>query len=314
MRSPLLFITAALSAASIALAQSSTFVGCYLLSASLSFSLFTNVANAGLCRNYCFGQNNLYAFYSTTPFPLQPNCFCSALHITSLGLSPTVGSQTTCSGLGQFHMYDLQTTFVNAGCNNGGTVTLNPADVSNPQTLSGSLQDCFSFCANYLHVLATPGTLLTGLLGIWTCKCLNNLPTMSQGATCTSSNPYLFSHPLSATGQARRRVIQDRRNHQQLMAANPYCPPGRAACNVSPDITDGYECLNVAHELESCGGCKYGHYRINGTGTIGIDCTAIEGVDRHAVGCFRGECAVLRCMSGYTLENGACYRTLSIEA
>lgn len=168
-------------------------------------------------------------------------------------------------------MYDLKTTFVNAGCSSGGTVTINPADSGAPTTSSGSLQACFVTCANYLYTLATPGTFLVGVLGIWSCKCLNNPPTMTQGSTCTAGDPYLYSHPLSATGQARRRLIQDKRNHQQLMAANPYCPPGRAACNVSPDPASGYECLNIYSELESCGGCKYGHYGINGTGTIGVE-------------------------------------------
>lgn len=168
-------------------------------------------------------------------------------------------------------MYDLQTTFTNDGCSNGGTVTINPADVGLPTLQSGSLQSCFTTCAPYLYTLATPGTLATGLLGIWTCQCLNNPPTMTQGTTCTAGNAYLYHHPLSATGQARRRAVYDRRSRHDLMAANPYCPPGLAACNVSPGFKDGYECLAVNSELESCGGCKHGHYGLNHTGTIGIE-------------------------------------------
>lgn len=119
MRGVLVFLAAVLTAANVALAQSSTFVGCYLLGVGLSFTFSSNqpspsacrvrlarfkpTANADRTQSYCFGQGNLYAFYSTQPAAIvQSSCYCTALQITSLGLSPTTGSQTTCSGLSTY--------------------------------------------------------------------------------------------------------------------------------------------------------------------------------------------------------------------
>lgn len=69
------------------------------------------------------------------------------------------------------------------------------------------------------------------------------------------------------------------------------CPKGLSACPIAvpSGLTGDYECLDTAHELESCGGCA-------STGE-GQDCTAIRGI--WNVGCVQGRCAVYTCAFGY---------------
>ncbi|KAF8886714.1 hypothetical protein BD779DRAFT_603412 [Infundibulicybe gibba] len=59
----------------------------------------------------------------------------------------------------------------------------------------------------------------------------------------------------------------------------------------------GYECVDVANDLESCGGCvdfsRDGRRSEDG----GRDCSAIPGVD--TVKCMLGKCVIKRCRSGY---------------
>lgn len=68
------------------------------------------------------------------------------------------------------------------------------------------------------------------------------------------------------------------------------------ACPVENGI--GWDCLNLASTLESCGGCmSIGE---------GQDCTLIKGAD--TVGCIHGKCVIGSCESGFYLdsEKGAC--------
>ncbi|EIN05729.1 hypothetical protein PUNSTDRAFT_122189 [Punctularia strigosozonata HHB-11173 SS5] len=56
----------------------------------------------------------------------------------------------------------------------------------------------------------------------------------------------------------------------------------------------GYECVDVQHDLESCGGCV-----VNGEalGDGGRDCSAISHAD--GVSCMKGRCIIDQCASGY---------------
>ena len=65
--------------------------------------------------------------------------------------------------------------------------------------------------------------------------------------------------------------------------AAPLCPSGLDACPIAGafGVTGDYECLDIFHELESCGGCA--------SVGRGQDCTAIEG--SWNVGCNQGACA-----------------------
>jgi hypothetical protein len=67
------------------------------------------------------------------------------------------------------------------------------------------------------------------------------------------------------------------------------CPAGLEACPISSLIGGSYECIDIAVELESCGGCS--------SLGEGQDCTAIPGA--WNVGCEQGACAVYTCSAGF---------------
>ena len=73
------------------------------------------------------------------------------------------------------------------------------------------------------------------------------------------------------------------RGESHMSRALQLCPKGLSACPIAvpSGLTGDYECLDTAHELESCGGCA-------STGE-GQDCTAIRGI--WNVGCVQGRCA-----------------------
>ncbi|KAF8260046.1 hypothetical protein EI94DRAFT_1706601 [Lactarius quietus] len=81
---------------------------------------------------------------------------------------------------------------------------------------------------------------------------------------------------------------------------------GWAACGVFGGGARAWECVNTAHDLESCGGCAL---PLTAYSPIGRDCTAIPSV--AGVSCLYGECVVHRCMSGYTLspDSASCIST-----
>ncbi|TNY17155.1 protein priA [Rhodotorula diobovata] len=62
----------------------------------------------------------------------------------------------------------------------------------------------------------------------------------------------------------------------------------------------GYECVNTAEALDSCGGCA-------STGE-GVDCTKIRGA--AGVGCEQGACIVFSCQAGWrpALSGNKCVR------
>jgi hypothetical protein len=68
------------------------------------------------------------------------------------------------------------------------------------------------------------------------------------------------------------------------------CPPGHLRCPVLHG-RGGMECVDVASDIESCGGCVDWDGTALGTGVrSGVDCTSLEGVD--GVSCMEGVCMV----------------------
>ena len=51
-----------------------------------------------------------------------------------------------------------------------------------------------------------------------------------------------------------------------------------------------YECVDVQHDLESCGGCVHGDALNGDTSGVGQDCSQIVGVD--TVRCVQGRCVI----------------------
>ncbi|KAF5314064.1 hypothetical protein D9611_006815 [Ephemerocybe angulata] len=80
--------------------------------------------------------------------------------------------------------------------------------------------------------------------------------------------------------------------HKRVESRISLCPAGLRACPLLGLLAGDYECLDVATELTSCGGCA--------SEGKGQDCTAIQGA--WNVGCERSACVVHSCSGGYELS------------
>ncbi|KAI0086507.1 hypothetical protein BDY19DRAFT_346756 [Irpex rosettiformis] len=62
-----------------------------------------------------------------------------------------------------------------------------------------------------------------------------------------------------------------------------------------------YECVDVRHDLESCGGCVHSDSLGGGPNSLdGQDCSQIAGVD--TVRCVQGRCVIDKCAWGYAVS------------
>jgi len=75
------------------------------------------------------------------------------------------------------------------------------------------------------------------------------------------------------------------------------CPQGWSACKLWGAFGQAFECVDVAQDLWSCGGCGI---PLISTDPIGVDCTAIPGV--HDVSCINSRCVVARCKNGFQIS------------
>ncbi|KAJ6576082.1 hypothetical protein DFH09DRAFT_372063 [Mycena vulgaris] len=78
------------------------------------------------------------------------------------------------------------------------------------------------------------------------------------------------------------------------------CQAGWTACGVLGGGPRDWECLNIANDLESCGGCPTGTVSSLTGVASGADCTAIANV--ADVSCVAGGCAVEKCIPGYKVS------------
>jgi hypothetical protein len=83
------------------------------------------------------------------------------------------------------------------------------------------------------------------------------------------------------------------------------CRPGWQSCPVYTGIGRAavlakYECVNVASDLESCGGCVDRANPLAAGGAAGRDCSAIPNVD--AVSCTNSACVIEACKPGFALS------------
>lgn len=125
--------------------------------------------------------------------------------------------------------------------------------------------------------------------------------------TCDAASTFFYNAggPVPSAF-ARRDTMAAEQQVLASIAANPDCPPGYTSCQVSPNPEDGYECLDINSELESCGGCRYGVYGAGNATASGIDCSALPNVRRGAVTCNRGHCEASLCVGGAKLINRQC--------
>ena len=78
-------------------------------------------------------------------------------------------------------------------------------------------------------------------------------------------------------------------------AAKGPCQFGQMHCPVYGRWHGGvfvknYECVDIQHDLESCGGCKHNYSLDGDTSGLGEDCSQIVGVD--TVRCVQGRCVI----------------------
>ncbi|WVR05026.1 hypothetical protein IAU60_002038 [Kwoniella sp. DSM 27419] len=188
-----------------------------------------------------------------------------------------------------------KSTFSDVGC----FVSVSPSLTSQAQT---SVERCFQSCVGSTYaIVATPESTDTSA-----CFCTDSSGDYSSPADCFDPPYLVYTHPKGTSGApsawAKRRV---KGMSQQGEDQTPgYCPAGLTACNIVGS-EEGFECINIADELESCGGCVNGLFG-SSDGVSGTDCTAIIGAAPGGVACHESRCIVFDCDEGYTLSNEAC--------
>jgi len=173
----------------------------------------------------------------------------------------------------------------------------------------------------------SPGTYSKELTGLFPCSaCEPGTFSSDYGATqCTAARPgYHVSHasgttelpcpggtfsvqsgsstcqPLHPEGQSALSK-RSKRPRRCLKLGYKACPQYSAALGGISAVLKGYECVDVANNLESCGGCVdpiRGHKpSIDG----GRDCSSIPGVD--TVRCEFKRCVVDSCSPGFVVSS-----------
>lgn len=113
---------------------------------------------------------------------------------------------------------------------------------------------------------------------------------------CEASSPpacIAVGEPCGSATTRRRRQVSN----------NLLCDAGRTACAL-PGNKFGFECLDTAADVESCGGCAF---PLPGA-KKGQDCTAIP--NAADVSCVGGACVIDSCLKGYIVNGEACVSTV----
>lgn len=159
-----------------------------------------------------------------------------------------------------------------------------------------------------MYVVPRPGS------SDWICYCGQGLGNLIP-ANCGPGVGRFYRvgrPPVPSSLSLKRSLAAARAEEASEFAAYSHCPRGLDACSISGS-KGAYECLDTTSELESCGGCMEGyfdHRYINGT--IGTDCTSIDGVTLGGASCVDGRCRVTACRKGYELEGDRCVSSLSL--
>ncbi|RSH95573.1 hypothetical protein EHS25_000665 [Saitozyma podzolica] len=154
---------------------------------------------------------------------------------------------------------------------------------------------CFTICSGLPYVAIRP--LPTSFL----CQCGPTLPATSYAACSPSVNFYYGGDVMPSAGMRRRKELALKTGEEKGL-----CPAGLEACSVL-GIPGGYECLDTASELESCGGCLHQLDGQTSPANQGVDCQEVPGVPVGAITCQDGECEAFGCDDGYALVDGYCF-------
>ncbi|GAA6028456.1 hypothetical protein JCM8097_007037 [Rhodosporidiobolus ruineniae] len=187
----------------------------------------------------------------------------------------------------------------------GGTQTACPACPTNASPVCGGSGTCACQCNSGFYSTAA-GTCVPNS----NCPAPNVLSSVNTYAVCTCAAGYVSDGAGGCvlTPSARARAARHRRSfpikHGQAVFAPQSsekpswtCPDGETAC---PLPSGGFECIDTATSLNSCGGCV-------GAGESGQNCLAIPGALN--VQCMDSKCHVGSCFKGWRHTkdgNGSC--------
>ncbi|ORX36617.1 hypothetical protein BD324DRAFT_457446 [Kockovaella imperatae] len=175
-----------------------------------------------------------------------------------------------------------------------------------------TLEQCFQVCGAEAGAVFMTDNKQYETIG--TCGCPESGQSFApagNAVTCDQNSIYLYTHMPGATtpgSPGPSSYIKKREKERLEREANEVkavCPVDLTPCNVIDGDGLSFECLDVNQELESCGGCINGGFGFQ-DGVVGVDCTALAGVDPSAVSCVQGQCKVSACKSGYKLVGGKC--------
>ncbi|KAI0044192.1 hypothetical protein FA95DRAFT_1681380 [Auriscalpium vulgare] len=139
-------------------------------------------------------------------------------------------------------------------------------------------------------------------------------PLVQQASQCVCAAPYTSCNGVcgvfpNGCGMAvpqkfswKRNVLAGRslgiKTHAE---AQTTCHSGETVCGV-PRRSVGFECLDLARTLDSCGGCVYPSPFLlpSKQGPPGKDCSVLP--NALDVGCVAGNCVVRRCEVGFSVS------------
>ncbi|KAI0044193.1 hypothetical protein FA95DRAFT_1574630 [Auriscalpium vulgare] len=138
-------------------------------------------------------------------------------------------------------------------------------------------------------------------------------PYVQQGSQCVCAAPYtscngvcdLFPNGCGSAvpqNNGKRDELAGRlRGIKTHAEAQTTCHSGETVCGV-PRRSVGFECLDLARTLDSCGGCMYPSPFLvpSKQGLPGKDCSVLP--NALDVGCVAGNCVVRRCEAGFSVS------------
>ncbi|RDB17521.1 Protein priA [Hypsizygus marmoreus] len=178
--------------------------------------------------------------------------------------------------------------------NVSGALNCTPARTGSYVPVSGATTD----------IPCPPGTYTTRSGSASCVACLPNVKCPRATATAPDSVSRRRSHiylPNPSSSLAATRIL--RRPPKCEKPEEKACPVYSGGTGLSSKVkVASYECVNVANDLESCGGCPDPASSL-GTDEAhsgGRDCSTILGVD--SVRCEGGKCILASCRPGFVLS------------
>ncbi|OWZ61609.1 hypothetical protein AYX15_06199 [Cryptococcus neoformans] len=301
------------------------YLGCVLTTAANgAASLSSRQSDSATCVASCGDSNYPYAFW-VGAIVVGNNCYCvsEANYISAANYVVPSGSSTACAPIVQAASYATSSTFSYENCY---TPTGLVSGVIN--TVTGVLgttvsspRACFELCAGTSDAYYVPyllgGNTLSPRYG---CSCGDETVVSGSPSYCGLGSFYAYSHPAAAAASSlprRKRAIeriQAQKRSEMIRERQWDCPTGMNACNVN-GVANSWECVDSTTDIESCGGCTYGDYSPSGNASesTGVDCTALPGVLRGSVTCSGGRCNAFACKRGWTLQNGECTKSVTLQ-